>query len=343
MDLVEEALVAVGLVVNGRSIMGMFRYKKILLGCLGFLLLPDLRGQDQRRFLYVQSEPVESFEVVYAGGLQKSSASGYLILTGLPAQEIEFVLVLSGQSRYRVDMTAGDRGFSLRKQEGQWRLWDLSRNQWVDPRSDSRQAAEEMDSTGASPFARLLSKAAKDPTLLSNRRKGTVKSAVLSDLPSVDLQTPVQSSETKAPRPAEMDTLIWKAEYVVQEENGMDTVRVSIWSESTKPADSLPVTGTWKPCASVLLEPEFLQLRARMAAASDEEEMVSLVRRLVRTHCLSTSQAKRLSNIFLNDSTRFRFYDAVYGHLSDPSEFFTLGAFLIDPVYQKCFRALLER
>lgn len=318
-------------------------FRNILIAFVGLLFSSIVRGQEARRFLYFQSDPVQSFEVFYAGISQKASASGYLILSGLPAQEIEFVLSLSGQMRYRIDLTSGDRGLSVRMQDSSWRLWDLSRNNWVDPQVDLGQGSEFLDSTGASPFARLLSKAAQDPSLLSNKRKG------LSKLPMVTypfLADTLALVQVKAPSldkaivDRKFDSLVWQSDYYVPEGKGVDTVRIEIWSD---PPVATEAGGDSTSCVALLGEPEFLQLRARMAAAADEDEMVSLARRIVRTHCMNTSQVRRLSNLFLSDVTRFRFYDMLQGHVSDPESFPALASFLTDPVYQKRFRALTER
>ncbi len=318
--------------------------KNILIGFTG--LLCSLTSRGQAHFLYFQADPAQPFEVIYAGASHKASEVGYLILSGLPAQEIEFVLVLAGQSRYRMDMSAGDRGLSVRKQDSSWRLWDLSSNQWLEPRDDSRQGSEEMDSTGASSFARLLSKAAKDPSLLSNKRKGLSKSLSVNDSKS-SRALPVGQTQPASGDPVlvdrETDSLVWQADYYVSDGQEVDTVRVSIWSDRAVAPDTAKALTAPRSCAALLSEPEFLQLRTRMAGATDEDEMVSQVRRVVRTHCFSISQARRLSSIFLNDATRYRFFDTLHGRVSDPESFHTLGSFLTDPVYQKRFRTLTQR
>lgn len=303
-----------------------------------------LQGQVETRFLYFQSEPVQAFQVVHAGRSRIASASGYLILTELPKKEIEFVLLLEGQSRYRIDMREADRGISIRKQDGNWRLWDLSRNQWIDPLVESRQGREEIDSAGASPFAKMLSKAAKDPSLLSNRRVGIFFSGGQVAAKSVDS---MGSTHTRFAMRSEMVsqdslTLIWKADYYVPEGAGVDTVRVAIWS-APKTDSTGDRTKSSSTCTAQLSDSAFLQLRTRMAAASDEDEMVLLARRVVRSHCMLVSQARRLSNLFLHEETRYRLFDALYGHVADPDEFRSLGSFLTDPIYQKRFRSLLER
>lgn len=338
--------------------------------------VPALFAQGEARFLYIQSDPARLFEVIHVGQTKSASSTGYLILSGLPATSVEFVLRLDGDRVYQVDLSGGDRGLGIRKQGEGWLLVDLKSDQVLEPVLVAGPVAL-LDTSEASPFARLLSKAVQDPALLLNRRtetKTSVGTAAV-NTPVVD-STLVATAVIPVPeetmqRVTKSDTLVrevvaasvanlpvrrmrlnevagsWEAIYLIAEGTQVDTVYVQLEVDRVVP----PVESVVKSsevqlppgCTAELTEPAFLQLRTRMAGAQDEDEMVLLARRAVRTHCLSVSQLRRLSNVFLYDETRYRFYDAVQGHVTDPANFSELAAYLTDPVYQRRFRALLER
>lgn len=338
-------------------------------------LMTAVYAQGTARFLYLQSDPVSPFEVIYAGNVKAASSMGYLILPGLPVASIEFVVRRQVARSYRVDLTLGDKGLGIRKQQDDWYLIDLKTGQVLEPMMEANAVLSDENSE-ASSFARLLSKAVQDPALLSNHRaeRGSAKT-VQGLKPAVP--DSIRFEETKVldpaeePRsPAKRDTAEervmvkteihpirlmraseqsgnWSAVYLVAAGELVDTVRILVDSPGgQKPLDSgLKPAGMRLPngCGSELTEPEFLQLRTRMAAAQDEEEMVLLVRRVARSQCLSVSQVRRLSNVFLYDETRYRLYDAVSGHVTDPEHFSELGAQLNDPIYKRRFQALLER
>ncbi len=96
-------------------------------------------------------------------------------------------------------------------------------------------------------------------------------------------------------------------------------------------------------CVEKLTEPKFLQLRARMAAASDESEMILMVVPIIQDYCFSVSQLRRLCSIFLYEKMRYAFLEKVYLHVVDPASLPDLAIFLTDPGYQKRFLSLLER
>lgn len=350
--------------------------RSIIIGLffVGCFSVSNLLAQGDARYLYIQSEPVRRFELVHAGVVKGASPMGYLILPGLPAGVVEFILRTEEDRAYRVDLTSGDKGLGLRKNAGAWYLVDLKTGQSLES-VVATGTLPLIDSSDASPFARLLSKAVQDPTLLSNHRAGKkVMNVVQQDKPaskdSVDvlgrgialvsggIHTDTIQADTVA-RPLVASTRlepvrlfgsadtkgVWEATYLVLEGARVDTVRVE-FAEEKRIVDTMikeVVTALPAGCVAEMTEPEFLQLRTRMAAAQDEDEMVLMVRRVVRTQCLSVSQIRRLSNVFLYDETRYRFYDAVYGHVTDPIHFSELSSYLSDPVYQRRFRALLER
>jgi len=355
---------------NGSSNEGMRRSICIFFLSLNFFSGHWVMAQEETRFLYVQSDPPKLFSIIRSGQIQASNAAGYLILTGLPAGEVELMVRLGATQRYRIDLRQSDKGFSLRARGDQWVLWDIGHESWLEPIEIPAEPVG-ADSSDASPFARMLARAAQDPSLLSNRRAVTPavvavpvepskpeepvsvadRLPVVSPVTAPAVETP-SSDSTVVVKPEAVADSVWQAVYYVVEGERIDTVRIVVDAEpllssSTGRSGAGMVSGNTSGlpsgCLAELAEPEFLQMRGRMAAASGEEEMVAQVRRVIRSHCLSVSQARRLSNIFLYEETRYRFFEAIRDHVSDPSNFKELGSYLTEPVYQKRFQSLLDR
>ncbi|MFM7671696.1 MAG: DUF4476 domain-containing protein [Bacteroidota bacterium] len=352
----------------------MRRYFFILFLVGGHLFAQESPSQAGGRFLYVQSDPPTSFSITCKEITRSSSIAGYLIMSGLPAAEVDLTIRSNGEFRYRIDLTAGDKGYSWRWRDGRWGLGEVGSDRWLFPIFSSADSLS-ADTALVTPFARLLSKAAQDPSLLVTDKK--VIALVRSQEPVV--ASPKQVTEERESRRVDsvgltkklvdmasgMDSVVtkpavvsmpvtdpaWQSVYYVMQGEGVDTVVVTIeGAPLTKPAAVLVEPSDTKrkevlivACPLELTEPDFLQLRTRMAGGQDEEEMLGMVRKQVRNHCFSVSQARRLCNMFLYDETRYRFFELIHGHVSDPVNFSDLQSFLTDPVLQKRFQELMTR
>jgi hypothetical protein len=110
-------------------------------------------------------------------------------------------------------------------------------------------------------------------------------------------------------------------------------------ADSLKAADAKPqVTSR---CGTIATEDDFLKLRKRMAAATDNDAMVAEAKKTFKIRCFSTIQVKNLAYLFLTDEARYHFFDAAYPYVSDPSEFAPLSIMLADSYYINRFKAML--
>lgn len=96
-------------------------------------------------------------------------------------------------------------------------------------------------------------------------------------------------------------------------------------------------------CKNVAGDKEFLRIRRRMAVERTREGMIEAARRMFKTTCFSTEQIRNLSFMFLDDEGRYMFFDAAYGHASDPDRFESLESLLNDEYYVNRFRALINK
>ncbi len=94
-------------------------------------------------------------------------------------------------------------------------------------------------------------------------------------------------------------------------------------------------------CNAQANEDDFLKLRKTMAAAFDNDAMISQAKKVFKSMCFSTEQVKNLAYLFLTDETRYHFFDTAYPYVSDRSEFPTLAIMLSDTYYVNRFKAML--
>jgi hypothetical protein len=114
---------------------------------------------------------------------------------------------------------------------------------------------------------------------------------------------------------------------------------------SSKPSDerqSPPVSPN-STCKNVASDEDVVRLRRRMALQSNDEKMITEAKRLLRNNCLTTTQVKSLSTLFMSDEGRYRFFDATYDHTADIEAYSSLQSEFIDPYYINRFKAMLRK
>ena len=144
----------------------------------------------------------------------------------------------------------------------------------------------------------------------------------------------------------------------------IDTITIQIPSqdlkvEPIKPAqeerkflDILPVDSIQKEvinskvknnnCSQVADEDDFYKLRKKMAGERNDDDMISEARKVFKTKCFTTEQIKNLSNLFLTEEYKYKFFDESYQYTSDPEKFESLQSELKTEYYINRFKVMLR-
>jgi hypothetical protein len=149
--------------------------------------------------------------------------------------------------------------------------------------------------------------------------------------------------------------VIGSKEQAKEDKKFIDVVEVKLddgGKEDTKPPVSESAKETAKEvnkepvkrsaCSSMASESDFLKLRRKMAAESNDDDMVGEAAKFFKTKCFTVTQIKNLNTLFLNDSGKYKFFDAAYSHVADPDNFASLQAELKDEYYINRFKAMMR-
>ncbi len=117
---------------------------------------------------------------------------------------------------------------------------------------------------------------------------------------------------------------------------------VPIAKEEPKKASDKPTVNFNSDCRAFATEDDFFKARKKMVAEDNDEAMVDAARKIFKTKCFSVEQIKNLSLLFLNDNSKYNFFDAAYPHASDSQNFLSLQAELKDEYYIKRFKAMVR-
>jgi LAS superfamily LD-carboxypeptidase LdcB len=106
--------------------------------------------------------------------------------------------------------------------------------------------------------------------------------------------------------------------------------------------EKIPVIENKNNCKSFATDNDFLKLRRKMAAKTNDDGMIDEAKKYFREKCFSSEQIRNLSSMFLSNAGKYHFFDAAYGFVSDPENFASLQSELKEEYYINRFKAMLH-
>ncbi len=183
-----------------------------------------------------------------------------------------------------------------------------------------------------------------------------VAEPVKEDLPNTDNkegeQPTKKSTKTKPEKPAKLKT----QKFLPMELAVVTTTTDTLTTTATTPTNPIaPVSTADTPaikqttgiinsdCISNATDEDFLKLRKKMAAATTDENMVEIAKKVLKQKCFSTGQIKNLAVLFLNDKDRYSFFDLAYPFVWDSYNYSSLENQLTDPYFNNRFKAMIRK
>jgi len=87
---------------------------------------------------------------------------------------------------------------------------------------------------------------------------------------------------------------------------------------------------------------DFLKLRRKMAAETNDDGMISEARKYFKSKCFTTDQVKNLSSMFLSNAGKYHFFDTAYEYVADKENFSSLQSELKDEYYSNRFKTIVQ-
>jgi hypothetical protein len=100
--------------------------------------------------------------------------------------------------------------------------------------------------------------------------------------------------------------------------------------------------GEIKKCQTVANNDDFLKLRRKMAARTNDDGMLDEAKKYFKSKCFATEQIKNLSTMFLSNAGKYNFFSAAYNYTTDVENFSSLQSELKDEYYIKRFKEMLH-
>lgn len=196
------------------------------------------------------------------------------------------------------------------------------------------------------PPARDTSTLTITPTIISDSSNNIIRKDAEKQTEPLDsvVSIPKQDS-TVVPRssiPTVKQEVTEPVEPVVSQSQ-QDTTKVMEKQQKSSLPRVIYSSGTNSDCKDFATNKDFLKLRKKMAAETDNDRMIEVARKYFRSKCFTTDQIRNLSYLFLNDEGKYKFFDAGYPFTSDSNEYISLESQLKDPYYINRFRAMIHK
>lgn len=183
----------------------------------------------------------------------------------------------------------------------------------------------------------------------ANGSKDTINILIPSPRPAVAQAQPVKEEKkfldiSSAPETQQTAAPVTKEEPVVKQEEvkpaPVEIAKTAV--TEAKPAETKPAIVRTNNCKETAGESDFLKLRKKMAAETDDDDMVDQARKYFKTKCFTTAQIKNLGALFLDDLGKYKFFDMAYVFVSDIENFASLQSELKGDYYVNRFKSMLR-
>lgn len=131
-------------------------------------------------------------------------------------------------------------------------------------------------------------------------------------------------------------------------ENGSTELITIIVPPAKQIFKETPVAGQQQPilkaniCKVNAGEKDFLAVRRKMVAKTNDEAMIEEAEKIFKTKCFTTTQVKNLGNMFLSNAGKYNFFAMAKNYVSDINNFPGLAAELKDNFYINQFNKLIQ-
>jgi hypothetical protein len=145
----------------------------------------------------------------------------------------------------------------------------------------------------------------------------------------------IDSAAAKNLNTSDTGQVIDKAKEEPKKEETKKWWQISIGKNKTE-------AGEIKKCQTVANNDDFLKLRRKMAARTNDDGMLDEAKKYFKSKCFATEQIKNLSTMFLSNAGKYNFFSAAYNYTTDVENFSSLQSELKDEYYIKRFKEMLH-
>ncbi len=329
------------------------------------LCVSNLKAQQEKHFVFIQSENKQPYYINLNGQTYNSTKSGYTIISQLLAGKYYFTISFPKnqypEQKFIVDINMNDRGtgYSLKQfAEKGWGLFNILDYSII--MADNDQLPLQKDTTGtviekkeAIPVAVIANE--KEPekqisridTVEAVRNTAMNYPLAITKTKPVDVTAMPVAAALMDKQPSNNKKVTKTFElisaksvdqiYIDQSRKKADTI--ALFFSLTPKQDTIPVI---KHCSNIATDDDFHKTRLDMAAATTNEFMLVTAKNYFKIKCYTIVQIKNLGVLFLSEESRLQFFETAKPFLSDPENYPSLESQFIKPESIEKFRLTVQ-
>jgi hypothetical protein len=308
----------------------------------------------KKHFVFIQAENNQPFHVILNSNHYTSTSSGYLVIPKLRNGRYFIIANLpadsSSEQKFTFVIDEKDLGFSLKRNNGQWALYDLV--------SQNAIVANPPDWEATKAIADTI-KNIEPPTLVTEAHPSsdtitTTPVPVKTDTAVVAVSTNTSPDKTDGNNSSNKNTIVKVSEkansagidqvYIDYSYSTPDTISIFIpavltTSTYTQPAQPTvavqPTVDTAiaimpgkasqynRNCVTLATEVDYDRTRRQMSEEVTDDKMIQVAKYSLRERCFSVDQIQHLGLLFVSEQSRLKFFVAakpnIYDLLNYPS------------------------
>ena len=176
----------------------------------------------------------------------------------------------------------------------------------------------------------ILFEANLDTTSLVKKVDSPVRNEIEDVKPKVDAAVVVTENEKEKPKEIKNPDTVKQA----------TVTTVAPPEEIKKPEKKVEMINS--DCRGLAIDADVDKLRIKMLAENNVDDRIAAARKYFKTKCFYTKQIKSLSELFLSDEGRYRFFDAAFPFAVDSDNFKQLVSLLSDEYFVNRFKAMVR-
>ncbi|HSZ86382.1 MAG TPA: DUF4476 domain-containing protein [Puia sp.] len=179
--------------------------------------------------------------------------------------------------------------------------------------------------------------AVNKPTVVNNNKKETIipetKPGIKSDTAKFMTAKNIPAIKDSNNIPTDGKSLFKaKTKNVKKDSSVVDTTKSKLFRAIVTNAN----------CKNTATDYDVDKLRVKIMAIEDEDDKISIAKKVFKAKCFSTNQIKALSEVFPNDAGKYKLFDAAYAYVYDLNNFTSLQSLLKDDYYISRFKAMIK-
>lgn len=314
-----------------------------------------LNAQQEKHFIFIQSENKKPYFVQLQNQIYNASPSGYVTIAQLVAGKyyltINFPNNQFPEQKFVIDINRNENGIGYNLQQFNTNNWRL-----INMVDSNLMVMSENEVQQSKPDAAMVSTTKTNTIIFVAEKITTIEKPVVKT-DSVEGTKIIEIEKLVKPRTENVNIAITKTAANINiikifEKIAATNVEQIYVDKLKKKADTIALFFSFidvknvplpnKKCTQMATDNDFFTLRLEMVKAATNDSMILIAKKFFAIKCYAVEQIKNIGFLFLTDANRFTFFQVAQPFISDSEKYSSLQLQLTQPEWIEKFRASIQ-